>query len=46
LRAPPGFGVDGFGQSGDVAALYAYAGIDAEHIVEAALLATEVSPGA
>jgi pyruvate dehydrogenase E1 component len=39
-------GVDGFGQSGDVAALYAYAGIDAEHIVEAALLATEVSPGA
>ena len=39
-------GVDSFGQSGDVAALYAYAGIDAEHIVEAGLLATEVSPGA
>jgi pyruvate dehydrogenase E1 component len=36
-------GVDSFGQSGDVAALYAYAGIDAEHIVEAALLASEVA---
>jgi pyruvate dehydrogenase E1 component len=39
-------GVDTFGQSGDVAALYASAGIDTEHIVEAALLATEVAPRA
>jgi pyruvate dehydrogenase E1 component len=36
-------GVDSFGQSGSVADLYAYAGIDADHIVEAALLATEVA---
>ena len=32
-------GVDSFGQSGTIADLYAYAGIDADHIVEAALLA-------
>jgi pyruvate dehydrogenase E1 component len=36
-------GVDTFGQSGTVADLYAYAGIDAEHIIEAALLATEIA---
>jgi len=32
-------GMDRFGQSGDRANLYAYAGIDAGHIVNAALLA-------
>jgi pyruvate dehydrogenase E1 component len=36
-------GMDSFGQSGTVEDLYAYAGIDAEHIIEAALLATELS---
>ena len=36
-------GMDTFGQSGTVADLYAYAGIDAEHIIEAALLATELT---
>ena len=36
-------GMDAFGQSGTVADLYAYAGIDAEHIIEAALLATEIA---
>ena len=36
-------GVDTFGQSGTVPDLYAYAGIDSEHIVEAALLATEIA---
>jgi pyruvate dehydrogenase E1 component len=36
-------GVDTFGQSGTVADLYAYAGIDTEHIIEAALLAAEVA---
>ena len=36
-------GVDTFGQSGTVPDLYAYAGIDADHIVEAALLAIEVA---
>ncbi len=36
-------GMDSFGQSGTVADLYAYAGIDAEHIIEAALLATELT---
>jgi pyruvate dehydrogenase E1 component len=36
-------GMDSFGQSGTVPDLYAYAGIDAEHIIEAALLATEVA---
>jgi pyruvate dehydrogenase E1 component len=34
-------GADAFGQSGRIADLYAYAGIDTEHIVEAALLAVE-----
>jgi pyruvate dehydrogenase E1 component len=34
-------GMDRFGQSGDRANLYAYAGIDAGHIVNAALLALE-----
>jgi pyruvate dehydrogenase E1 component len=32
-------GMDRFGQSGDRASLYAYAGIDAAHIVNAALVA-------
>jgi len=32
-------GVDSFGQSGTIPDLYAYAGIDAAHIVEAAILA-------
>jgi pyruvate dehydrogenase E1 component len=36
-------GMDTFGQSGTVADLYAYAGIDAEHIIEAALLASEIA---
>ncbi len=36
-------GVDTFGQSGTVQDLYAYAGIDTEHIIEAALLATEIA---
>jgi pyruvate dehydrogenase E1 component len=35
-------GVDDFGQSGTIPDLYAYAGIDANHIVEAALLAIEI----
>jgi pyruvate dehydrogenase E1 component len=35
-------GVDTFGQSGTIPDLYAYAGIDANHIVEAALLAIEI----
>ena len=35
-------GVDTFGQSGTIPDLYAAAGIDAEHIVEAALLALEL----
>jgi pyruvate dehydrogenase E1 component len=35
-------GVDTFGQSGRISDLYAYAGIDASHIVEAALLALEL----
>jgi pyruvate dehydrogenase E1 component len=34
-------GVDSFGQSGTVADLYAQEGIDAQHIIEAALLAIE-----
>jgi pyruvate dehydrogenase E1 component len=36
-------GMDTFGQSGTVSDLYAYAGIDAEHIIEAALLASEIA---
>jgi pyruvate dehydrogenase E1 component len=36
-------GMDTFGQSGTVADLYGYAGIDAEHIIEAALLASEIA---
>lgn len=35
-------GVDAFGQSGRIADLYADAGIDADHIIEAALLAIEL----
>ena len=35
-------GVDSFGQSGTVADLYAHEGIDAHHIIEAALLALEL----
>ena len=35
-------GMDRFGQSGTIADLYAYAGIDTDHIVEAALLALEL----
>jgi pyruvate dehydrogenase E1 component len=35
-------GVDTFGQSGTIPDLYAYAGIDAEHIVEAAILAVDL----
>ena len=35
-------GVDTFGQSGTIADLYAYAGIDADHIVEAAILALDL----
>jgi pyruvate dehydrogenase E1 component len=35
-------GVDTFGQSGTIADLYAYAGIDTDHIIEAALLALEL----
>jgi pyruvate dehydrogenase E1 component len=35
-------GVDSFGQSGTVADLYAYAGINSQHIVEAALLALDL----
>ena len=35
-------GVDTFGQSGTIADLYGYAGIDAEHIVEAAILALDL----
>jgi pyruvate dehydrogenase E1 component len=38
-------GMDTFGQSGTVSDLYAYAGIDAEHIIEAALLASEIAVG-
>ena len=36
-------GADSFGQSGTVADLYAYMGIDTHHIVEAALLAAEMA---
>jgi pyruvate dehydrogenase E1 component len=36
-------GVDQFGQSGTIPDLYAAAGIDADHIVEAALLALELT---
>jgi pyruvate dehydrogenase E1 component len=36
-------GVDAFGQSGTIADLYGYAGIDADHIVEAALLAIDMA---
>jgi pyruvate dehydrogenase E1 component len=36
-------GVDAFGQSGTIPDLYAAAGIDADHIVEAALLALELA---
>ena len=35
-------GVDTFGQSGTIPDLYAYAEIDADHIVDAALLAIEI----
>ena len=35
-------GMDTFGQSGTIPDLYAYAGIDADHIVEAAILALEL----
>ena len=35
-------GVDSFGQSGTVADLYANEGIDADHIIEGALLALEL----
>jgi pyruvate dehydrogenase E1 component len=35
-------GVDTFGQSGRVRDLYAYAGIDSDHIIDAALLALEL----
>ena len=35
-------GVDTFGQSGTIPDLYGYAGIDADHIVEAAILALEL----
>ena len=35
-------GVDTFGQSGTIPDLYRYAGIDADHIVEAAILALEL----
>ena len=35
-------GVDTFGQSGTIADLYAYAGIDTDHIIEASLLALEL----
>ena len=35
-------GVDTFGQSGTIPDLYAYAGIDADHIVEAAILALDL----
>jgi pyruvate dehydrogenase E1 component len=38
-------GADVFGQSGTIADLYGYVGIDARHIVEAALLATELTSG-
>jgi pyruvate dehydrogenase E1 component len=36
-------GVNGFGQSGRIRDLYAYAGIDADHIFDAALLAIELA---
>ena len=35
-------GMDRFGQSGTISDLYGYAGIDTDHIVEAALLALEL----
>jgi pyruvate dehydrogenase E1 component len=35
-------GTDSFGQSGTIADLYGYMGIDTRHIIEAALLATEL----
>jgi pyruvate dehydrogenase E1 component len=38
-------GADVFGQSGTIADLYGYMGIDTRHIVEAALLATELPSG-
>jgi pyruvate dehydrogenase E1 component len=36
-------GVDAFGQSGALGELYAHAGIDADHVVEAAILALELA---
>jgi pyruvate dehydrogenase E1 component len=36
-------GMDRFGQSGVIGALYRDAGIDAPHIVEAGILATELA---
>jgi pyruvate dehydrogenase E1 component len=36
-------GVDGFGQSGTIGDLYRYTGIDSAHIVEAGVLAAELS---
>ncbi len=36
-------GMDRFGQSGTISDLYGYAGIDTDHIVEAALLAIELA---
>jgi pyruvate dehydrogenase E1 component len=38
-------GTDVFGQSGTIPDLYAAMGIDTQHIIEAALLATDGSPG-
>jgi len=38
-------GVDTFGQSGTIPDLYGFAGIDAEHIVEGAILALELDAG-
>ena len=35
-------GVDTFGQSGTIPDLYGYAGIDTDHIVEAAILALDL----
>ena len=35
-------GVDSFGQSGTIADLYGYAGIDLAHIIDAALLAIDL----
>jgi pyruvate dehydrogenase E1 component len=36
-------GVDTFGQSGRISDLYSYTGIDADHIIDAALLALELA---